>query len=129
MPQVLNIQGKLLKIRYVWSAYDLKWSLNSFSSFDQYFLWVFGKSFRNNAPPTILSSYHPGISSNITNATHLSTPPTTLFTLAYHPRNPRLHLTHASTPATPPTLARIACHFSNSIFFLFPFFHFPSFYF
>ena len=62
-----------------------------------YFLRVFGKSLRNNAPPTILSS----------------SPPTfprispTLFTLVRHPRWHINHLTHTGTPTTLPTLS---CH-------------------
>ena len=59
-----------------------------------------------------------------THATHASTPPT----LTHHPRKhatpathattsptpARQHVTHTSTPPTPPALARIARHFSNS---------------
>ena len=36
--------------------------------------------------------------------------------LARLPCYPRKHITHASTPPMPPTLARIARHFSNSLY-------------
>ena len=91
-----------------------------------YFLWAFGKSLRNSARPTILSSTlaFPAISPmlltlvchpryHITHLTHAGTPHTSP-TLACHPHRPHKHVTHASTPPTPPTPARIARHFSNS---------------
>ena len=82
---------------------------------------IFGKSQRNNVPPTILSRsplcyflqhhlQHYYSLQHATHATHASTP-TTLPTLTHHARHPRWHVIHVSTP---PTLARIACHFSNS---------------
>ena len=75
----------------------MTWNLSSFSSFEQFhFLRVFGKSLRNNAPPTILS-HHPGISSSIINATHFSTLPTTP-TLAHQPPYPRWHTTNILSP-------------------------------
>ena len=57
---------------------------------------VFGKSLRDNAPPTILSNT-PSCSSNITDAT------------LCHPRHPPQHTAqfiHISEPPTSPTLAR-----------------------
>ena len=58
-------------------------------------------------------------------ATHTSTPPTQAHHPPYphqhipsqarHPRHTRQNVTHASKPPTPPTLARIARHFSNSL--------------
>ena len=41
-----------------------------------HFLQDLGKIFRNNAPLTILSNTHPGISSNTTEVNQISTPPT-----------------------------------------------------
>ena len=62
--------------------------------------------------PRYCLTHHPDISSNITNATHFSTPPKkptlaytpTLPTLAHHPRQPRWQVTHASTQPT------LVCH-------------------
>ena len=84
---------------------------------------VLGKSLRNNAPPMILLTHHPGISSNITKATHFSMPATPT-TLANQPLYPRwctthgthagtlsqhsAHITHASMSNTPSTLARLS---------------------
>ena len=59
-----------------------------------HFLRVFGKSLRNNAPPTILSSLPPGIASNITNANHFSTPPK----LVHQPPYSRWHTTNGLSP-------------------------------
>ena len=135
-----NFQGKLLKIRYVQSVYDLKpeffsqlWT--TFISCE--FLEIIWEIMRHRR---YCLARHPGVSSNITNATHFSTPPTLAhqppylcrhtthvthvaksFTLAQQPRNPRSHAIDASTLSTAPTLAEIAGHSSNSIFFCFSF--------
>ena len=118
---------------------QMTWKLNSFSSFEQYsFPGRFRKEFEKQCATRDTVYCHSDISSNITNATHFSMPPT-LPTLAHHhagtspychvtlwhaPRNQRWHLTpgkyqrkhttHASTPPTTPTLAQTARHFSNS---------------
>ena len=69
-----------------------------------YFLWAFGKSLRNNAPPSILSSIlvFPAVSPAL--LTHFSTPPTQAHHSPY-PRKPITYLTHAGTPPTSPTLS------------------------
>ena len=61
-----------------------------------HFLWAFGKSLRNNAPPTILSStlVFPAISP-------------TLLTLVRHPHWRITNLSHADKPLMSPTLV---CH-------------------
>ena len=53
-----------------------------------------------------------------THAFHASTP-TTLPTLARYPCNPRQHVIYVTHANKPPTLARIARHFSNSLVRLF----------
>ena len=113
----------MFNIMSPWFEVYMTCNLNSFSRFEQYsFPANFGKSLRNNAQPTILSGsppwyflqYHQRYSLKYaTHATHNGTP-TTLNTLAHHPRHPRWQVTHASTPPTSPTLAQIARHFSNS---------------
>ena len=55
--------------------------------------------------PRYCLTHHPGISSNITNATHFSTPATPT-TLAHRPLYPRWCTTHATHASTSPTLAR-----------------------
>ena len=68
---------------FVWSTLkkeNKKKALNNI-----HFLPLFGKSLRNNALPTKLSSSLPIFSSNITNAIHFSTPPM----LAHYPPYPR----------------------------------------
>ena len=50
-------------------------------------------------------AHYPGISSNITNATDLRTPPTPI-TLAHQSPYPRWHKTYVSHTGTSPTLAR-----------------------
>ena len=84
-------------MRYVRSLYDLKLEFFFLALNNIYFLRVFGKSLRNNAPPTILSStppryllqYHQRYSLKyITHATHASKL-TMLPTVTHHPRHPR----------------------------------------
>ena len=62
-----------------------------------HFLRVFGKNSGYNAPPMILSSSPLGISSNITNATRFSTPPTPP-TLSHQPLYPCCHTTNGLSP-------------------------------
>ena len=54
--------------------------------------------------PLYCLTHHPGISSNIINATHFSTP-ATLTTLAHSPLYPRWFSSHATHASTSPTLA------------------------
>ena len=57
----------------------------------------FRKSLKTNVPPTVLSTHHPGISSNITSASHFSTPPTPT-TLAHQPLYSRWHTANGLSP-------------------------------
>ena len=93
-----------LKLEYFflfWTSVSIDYVLNNIA----HFLQVLEGSLRNNALLTITVAHNTGISSNITNAPHFSTPPTspmlvhnptlngTPHTLVRHPRN----VTHVST--------------------------------
>ena len=63
--------------------------------------------------PRYCLTHHPGISSNITNATHFSTPATPT-TLAYRPLYPRWCSTHTNHAGTSPQHAAHITHASTS---------------
>ena len=63
--------------------------------------------------PRYCLTHHPGISSNINNATHFSTPPTQP-TLAHHPLYPLWLTTHASHAGTSPQNGAHGTHASTS---------------
>ena len=63
--------------------------------------------------PRYCLMHDPGISSNVTNATHFSTPPT-LSTLAHRPLYPRWCTTHVTHAGTSPQHAAHITHASTS---------------
>ena len=76
---------------------QMTWNLNSFSSFEQYSFRTSFYEFNFLRVFFYCLVHHPGISSNITNATHYSTPPTPP-TLAQQPPYPRWHTTNGLSP-------------------------------
>ena len=95
--KILIFRGNSKKRRYVWSVYDLKaefffqlWTI--FISCE--FLEKVWETMRH---PRYCLAHHLGISSNITNDTHFSTP-STLSTLAHQPPYPPLHTTNVLSP-------------------------------
>ena len=119
-----NFKLKFKKIRYdrmcIWSE---TWILFLALS-NIHFLWDFGKSLRNNSPPTYCLAHDPSICSNITNATHFSTLHTrhqcyqtnlrnhvsTPFTQACSSGHLSKHTTHSSHVNTLPIPPTLACH-------------------
>ena len=67
--------------------------------------------------PRYCLTHHPGISSNITNATHFSTPdtPVMLTTLAHRPLYPRWCTNHATYTGTSPQHAAYITYASTSL--------------
>ena len=64
--------------------------------------------------PRYCLTHHPGISSNITNATHFSTPATPT-TLAHRPLYPRWRTSHATHASMFPTLVRHPCQHTTLV--------------